>query len=123
MDETGSDDEKPVSWVGSSLADIREFPESARRDAGFELNLVQKGEQPTDFKYMKSVGSGVYEIRVRGEDSDQYRVMYIAKYEEAVFVLHAFQKTSSETEKKDIDLARDRLKAVKQHVRRSEKAQ
>jgi phage-related protein len=123
MDEADSEEEKPVSWVGSSLADIREFPESARKDAGFELNLVQKGEQPTDFKYMKSVGSGVYEIRVRGEDSDQYRVMYIAKYEEAVFVLHAFQKTSSETEKKDIDLARDRLKAVKQHVRRSEKAQ
>ncbi|MCS3666414.1 phage-related protein [Salinibacter ruber] len=121
--DTDSDEEKPVFWAGSSLDDIREFPKSARRDAGFELSLVQKGEQPTDFKYMNSVGSGVYEIRVRGEDSDQYRVMYIAKYEEAVFVLHAFQKTSSETEKRDIDLAKDRLKGVKQYVRSSKKTQ
>jgi phage-related protein len=121
MDEEQADDEKPVAWVGSSLDDIREFPASARRDAGFELNLVQLGEQPSDFRYMKSVGSGVYEIRVRGEDSDQYRVMYVAKYEEAIFVLHAFQKTTQETEQKDIDLARDRLKAVKDHVRRSQK--
>jgi phage-related protein len=121
MDEEQADDEKSVAWVGSSLDDIRKFPASARRDAGFELNLVQLGEQPSDFRYMKSVGSGVYEIRVRGEDSDQYRVMYVAKYEEAIFVLHAFQKTTQETEQKDIDLARDRLKAVKDHVRRSQK--
>ncbi|WP_251923420.1 type II toxin-antitoxin system RelE/ParE family toxin [Salinibacter ruber] len=122
MDEEQADDEKPLRFVGSSREALRDFPESARKDAGIELYMVQKGEQPTDFKYMKSVGSGVYEIRVRGEDSDQYRVMYIAKHDEAVFVLHAFQKTSQETEQKDIDLARDRLKAVEEHVRQEQRA-
>ena len=116
------DEEKPLRFVGSSREALREFPESARKDAGFELFLVQKGEQPSDFKYMGSVGSGVYEIRVRGQDTDQYRVMYVAKHDEAVFVLHAFQKTSQETEQKDIDLARNRLKAVEEYVRQNQKA-
>lgn len=123
MDDLEADEEKPIKWVGSSRQDVRGFPEKARKEVGFELYLVQVGEQPTDFKYMKSVGSGVYEIRVRGEDGDHYRVMYVAKFEEAIFVLHAFQKTSSETEQKDIDLARNRLQAVKQYLREREEVQ
>lgn len=123
MSTTSDDEEEPILWAGSSLDDLRDFPEAARKDAGFELHLVQHGEQPTDFKYMNSVGSGVYEIRVRGDEGDQYRVMYVAKFDGAIFVLHAFQKTSFETEQKDIDLARDRLKSVKRYVRKRQSVQ
>ena len=109
-----SEEDKPIAaWMGSSLKDLREFPEEVRREAGFELRQVQRGEQPSDFKYMQSVGSGVQEIRLRGQHGDHYRVMYIAKFEEGIYVLHAFQKTSAKTEQRDIDLAKSRLQAVK----------
>lgn len=121
---SASDEDQPiVAWMGSSRKDIREFPEEVRREAGFELRQVQRGEQPSDFKYMGSVGTGVYEIRLRGEHGDHYRVMYIAKYEEGIYVLHAFQKTSRETEQKDIDLARSRLQDVESLRRERQETQ
>lgn len=107
--------EKEVRWVGRSRNDIQNFPDDARKRAGYELQKVQLGKRPKDFKPMKSVGSGVREIRIRDGDSNHYRVMYIAKYEEAVYVLHAFHKTTRATEDKDIKLARKRLKAVKRY--------
>lgn len=109
-----SEEDKPIAvWMASSLNDIREFPEEVRREAGFKLRQVQRGEQPSDFKYMQSVGSGVQEIRLRGEHGDHYRVMYIAKFEEVIYVIHAFEKTSAKTEQKDIELAKSRLQDVK----------
>lgn len=80
--------DKPIQWLGSSLEDLSNFPESARRRAGFQLRAVQNGEDPSDFKPMSVVGAGVQEIRIRTEDA--YRIFYIAKFEEAVYVLHAF---------------------------------
>jgi len=98
---------KPITFVDSSLDDLRDFPQSARREAGFQLDKVQKGEDPDDWKPMSSIGSGVCEIRVRDE-AGAFRVIYVAKFAEAVYVLHAFQKKTQKTSQKDLDLAKDR---------------
>ena len=102
--------EKPLRWVGSSLEDLRAFPAEARREAGYQLYRVQLGMMPDDWKSMTSVGRGVYEIRVR--TAGEHRVFYIARFEEAVYVLHAFQKRTQRTRKADIDLGALRLAEV-----------
>lgn len=99
--------EKPVSWLGSSLEDLRAFPEDARRIAGHELGRVQQGLLPTDWRPMASVGPGVIEIRVHTRV--EHRVFYIAKFEEAIYVLHAFQKQTRKTPQAEIVLAQKRL--------------
>lgn len=101
---------KPVVWFGDSLARVREFSPDARREAGYQLGLVQAGEEPSDWKPMPSVGLGVYEIRVRA--SEAYRVVYVAKFAEAVYVLHAFEKKSRKTGRLDIELARQRFRRL-----------
>jgi phage-related protein len=98
---------KPLCFLGDSLKSLRDFPEDARQDAGYQLDKVQHGEQPDDFKPMPSIGRGVEEIRVR-DDSGAYRVIYTARLADAVYVLHAFQKKTQATAKRDIDLARAR---------------
>lgn len=103
--------ESPLFWVGSSKKDLMGSPEEARREAGYQLHRVQHGEMPSDYKYMRSVGKGAYEIRIK-ESGDEYRVIYVAKFEEGVYVLHAFQKTTRKTEQKDIDLARRRYQKI-----------
>ena len=99
---------KPVRFLGDSLERLREFPEDARNDAGYQLEQVQRGEQPDDFKPMSSIGKGVEEIRVR-DDSGIYRVIYTARIADAVYVLHAFQKKTQATSKRDIAIARERF--------------
>jgi len=101
---------KALKFVGSSLDNLRDFPDEARRAAGFELRAVQNGLDPSDWKPMQSVGPGVREIRIHvlGE----WRVLYVAKLAEAVYVLHAFQKKGRKTSKNDIELARKRLKEI-----------
>lgn len=98
---------KPLFWVGSSLDDIRRFPQDARRLAGHQLHLVQQGLEPADWKPMPSVGAGVYELRIHTRL--EHRVFYIAKLPEGVYVLHAFQKRTRKTPQADIELARTRL--------------
>ena len=99
--------EKPVSWLGSSLEDVRAFPEDARRAAGYQLGRVQQGLLPTDWKPMTTVGPGVIEIRVHTRVD--HRIFYVAKFEEAVYVLHAFEKQARQTPQPEIELARKRL--------------
>jgi phage-related protein len=99
---------KPVRFLGDSLKCLRDFPEDARQDAGYQIDKVQRGQQPDDFKPMPSIGKGVEEIRVR-DDSGIFRVIYTARLAEAVFVLHAFQKKTRTTATRDIDLARARF--------------
>ncbi|MBI5586638.1 MAG: type II toxin-antitoxin system RelE/ParE family toxin [Deltaproteobacteria bacterium] len=101
---------KPLRFVGSSLDELRGFPEEARRVAGFELRAVQNGLEPRDWKAMQSVGPGVNEIRIHvlGE----WRVLYVAKLTDAIYVLHAFQKKGQKTNKKEIELARQRLRQI-----------
>ncbi len=105
----GPQKKKPITFLGSSLNDLRDFPEDARTDCGYQLDKVQSGEQPDDFKPMASIGKGVEEIRVKDENGI-YRVIYAARFEEAVYVLHAFQKKTEKTSQKDIDLAKARFK-------------
>jgi phage-related protein len=102
--------DNPILWVGSSLNDLRAFPEDARRMAGFELRRVQQGLQPTDYKPMATVGPGVEEIRVHTEQ--EHRVFYVARFEEGVYVLHAFEKRSRKTPVREIEVARVRLQDV-----------
>ena len=101
---------KPLKFVASSLDDLRNFPDEARRAAGFELHAIQSGLEPSDWKPMQVVGSGVMEIRIHilGE----WRIIYVAKHHEAVYVLHAFQKKTRKTGRQDIDLARQRYKQI-----------
>lgn len=102
---------KLLEFVGSSLDDLREFPAEARRAAGFELDFVQRGLEPSDWKPMKGVGAGVREIRIHvlGE----WRVLYVAKFAESVYVLHAFQKKTQKTTGEDIELARTRYRKIR----------
>lgn len=99
--------EKPLAWLGSSLADVRAFPADAKRAAGYQLGRVQQGLMPDDWKPMTTVGAGVYEIRIH--TGLEHRVFYVAKYEEAVYVVHAFEKRTARTREADIALARVRL--------------
>ena len=101
---------KLITWCGDSLRRIREFPEKARHDAGYQLNRVQHGIDPEDGKPMPTVGLSVREIRIHEEG--EYRVLYLAKFAEAVYVLHAFSKKTRKTPKRDIDLAGERFRAV-----------
>lgn len=98
---------KPIRFLGDSLKRLREFPEDPRQDAGFQLDKVQRGEQPDDFKPMPAIGKGIEEIRVR-DDSGAYRVIYTARMADAVYVLHAFQKKTQATSRRDIELAKER---------------
>jgi phage-related protein len=98
---------KPLRFLGNSLECLRQFPEDARHDAGYQLEQVQHGKQPSDFKPMSSIGKGVKELRV-WDDSGTYRVVYIARFAEAVYVLHAFQKKTRATSERDLELARTR---------------
>lgn len=102
---------KPLYFVGSALEDLRAFPQSPRREAGYQLDRVQSGLEPSDWKQMTSVGRSVREIRIQHQG--QYRVIYVAKIENAVYVLHAFQKKTQKTRQQDIEIARQRLKAIR----------
>ena len=101
---------KALEFVGPSLDDLREFPAEARRAVGFELGFVQRELDPSDWKSMNEVGAGVREIRIHvlGE----WRVLYVAKFAEAVYVLHALQKKTQKTRKEDIELARTRYRQI-----------
>lgn len=99
---------KPIEFLGDSLRSLREFPDDAKHDAGYQLDRVQHGLQPDDFKPMPTIGKGVEEIRVR-DDSGAYRVIDTARLADAVYVLHAFQKKTQATSKRDIELAKQRF--------------
>jgi len=98
---------KKIQFLGDSLKCLRDFPEDAKQDAGYQLDKVQRGEPPDDFKPMHSIGKGVEEIRV-WDESGTYRVIYTARLVEAVYVLHAFQKKTQATSKRDIELVSKR---------------
>ena len=101
---------KRIVWLGDSLDRLREFAATASHEACYQLERVQAGEEPADWKPMPSVGLGVNELRVR--IGGAYRVIYMAKFVEAVYVLHAFQKKSRKTARMDIELARKRFTAL-----------
>lgn len=104
---------KPITFCGSSLDDLRAFPQSVRREAGYQLDRVQRGLEPDNWKPMQSVGPGVQEIRIR-DAAGAFRILYVAKRAEAVYVLHCFQKKTQKTRKADLDLAEQRYRDLLQ---------
>jgi phage-related protein len=107
---------KPVSFIGNSLDALRSFPDCARREAGFQIDRLQRDLDPDDWKPMKTIGAGVREIRVR-DASGAFRVIYIATLEDAVYILHAFQKKTEATSKRDLDLATTRFRDLMRRQR------
>jgi len=103
---------KPITFLGDSLNTIRQFPSDVRREAGHQLDRVQFGKLPDNWKPMSSIGLGVNEIRLRNENG-AFRVIYIAKLEDAIYVLHAFEKKSQKTSQADLGLARKRLNELR----------
>jgi phage-related protein len=101
---------KQLIWLGDSLDAVKKFPDQAKRAAGHQLGLVQDGLEPSDWKPMEAVGAGIKEIRIRIEQA--YRVFYVAKFGEAVYVLHAFVKKTQKTSKSDLDLSSSRYRAL-----------
>jgi phage-related protein len=109
---------KPIIWCGDSLQRIRDFPAESRQEAGHQLRRVQSGREPEDWKPMAIVGAGVQELRIHKEG--EFRVLYVAKFAQAVYVLHAFQKKTRKTSQKDIDLSSNRYRAVLEERRRKQ---
>jgi phage-related protein len=107
---------KPIEFMGNALDDLRAFPLLIRRDVGYQLNQVQHGDEPDDWKPMPTIGKGVREIRVR-DASGAFRVVYVAKFANAVYVLHCFQKKTQKTSKADLDLAKKRLSDLEKELK------
>lgn len=113
-----SDDEllKPVEFRGMSRKDLLAFPRPAVEECGHQLYLVQTGQEPDDWKAMASVGHGCFELRV-SEESDAFRVIYVAKFSDAIYVLHCFQKKSRKTAQHDIEVAKVRYQDLLRELR------
>jgi len=97
---------KPITWLGNTHQTIKGYADNVKREIGYNLDKIQRGLYPFDWKPMNSVGSGVKEIRIHEEN--EYRVLYIAKFQESIYVLHNFVKKTEQTLKKDIRLAKQR---------------
>ncbi len=108
---------KRLDFRGSALEDLRDFPASARREAGHQLDQVQQGRDPDDWKPMSTIGQGVQEIRIRDE-AGIFRVIYVAKFADAVYVLHCFQKQTQQTSKTDLDLAKKRYRDLVKEIKK-----
>lgn len=106
---------KPIEFLGRSLDDLRGFPLAAKREAGHQLDKVQHGHEPDDWKPMNTIGKGVKEIRIR-DTAGAFRVIYVAKFADAVYVLHCFQKKAERTSKTDLDLAQKRYLCLLQEL-------
>lgn len=108
---------KQVKFAGSSLDDLREFPKPACQEVGQEIARLQVGLKPSNWKPMTTIGPGASEIRVHDE-SGAYRVIYVAKFADAIHILHCFQKKTQKTSASDLEIARTRYAAVAAEDRR-----
>jgi phage-related protein len=102
---------KPVVFLAKTRDWLRAFPDKAKQQAGNELNELQQGRLPSDWKPMPNVGAGALEIRVH--KPHEHRVICIAKFPEAIYVLNAFEKKTQKTPKKELDLARRSYAEIK----------
>lgn len=110
-------DSKLIEFLGTALDDLRAFPVSARREAGYQLDQVQQGGEPDDWKPMGTVGQGVREIRIR-DQAGAFRVIYTAKFANTLYVLHCFQKKTQKTGRTDLDLAAKRYRDLLKEIER-----
>jgi phage-related protein len=106
---------KDVEFRGTALADLRRFPAPARREAGYQIDRVQHGEDPDDWKPMNTIGPGVREIRIR-DAAGAFRVIYVARFAAAIYVLHCFQKKTQKTSKADLDMAQKRFRDLQKEL-------
>ena len=97
---------KQITWLGNTYQSVKSYSGIVRQEIGYNLDKVQRGQDPHDWKPMISVGSGVKEIRIH--EDKEYRVLYVAKFEESIYILHSFIKKTEQTLKKDIELAKQR---------------
>jgi phage-related protein len=102
--------EKPIQWLGDSRDRLRRFPQAARREIGYQLSLIQAGRSAIDWKPIPFVGPGVIEIRVHAEG--EFRVFYVAKFEDAVYVLHVFAKKTRKASSLDVELGKKRYREL-----------
>jgi phage-related protein len=103
-------DSKPIQWLGDSRDRLRRFPQAARREIGYQLSLIQAGRSAGDWKPIPLVGAGVIEIRVHAEG--EYRVFYLARFEDAVYVLHVFAKKTRKASSLDVELGKKRYREL-----------
>jgi phage-related protein len=108
---------RSVEFRGSALDDLRAFPTAARREAGHQLDQVQQGRDPDDWKPMTVIGPGVRELRIRDE-AGAFRVIYVTKFEDAIYVLHCFQKKTQKAGKADLELATKRYRDLAKEMNR-----
>jgi phage-related protein len=108
-------------FIGNSVDDLRAFPSAARQRSGYQLHLVQSGQDPLDWKPMAAIGAGCREIRIR-DTGGAYRVFYVATIGEKVYVLHCFEKKSQQTRKSDLDIGKHRYKKMKEMISAEEKS-
>jgi len=105
-----------IHWEGNSREVLTDFPDSIRADLGFSLWQLQQGEMPaSSTRRMESVGSGVWELKERDERK-WYRVMYLARIDNVIYVLHCFEKQSRKTDRRDLETAKERLTRVRQRL-------
>lgn len=97
---------KKITWLGDTHETVKSYSSIVKQEIGHNLDKVQRGQKPYDWKPMSSVGRGVEEIRIH--EKNEYRVLYIAKFKESIYVLHTFIKKTQQTLKRDIDLAKHR---------------
>ncbi|HEY9755513.1 MAG TPA: type II toxin-antitoxin system RelE/ParE family toxin [Oculatellaceae cyanobacterium] len=110
-----AEDPKTVIWRPENLrAEIKKkWPVDVRENVGFQLQRVQFGKEPNNYRTMPSIGAGVYEIKVQDDDKKQFRLIYVAKFAEAIYVIHVITgKTTERTSPQDIELAKQRLKQI-----------
>jgi len=117
-------EEKEVIWWPQSLTDEikNDWPQAMKKEGGFQLGRVQQGLDPNNYRPMPSIGAGVKEIKLQDDDKSQYRLIYVAKFEEAIYVFHVItKKTSETTSTRDITLAKKRLSEITEHRKKSKK--
>lgn len=117
-----NDHRKKIAWLGNTHDEILDLDETSRSELGYQLYRLQCGLEPDDFKSMKTVGSGVYEIRVCDNlNKNKTRCFYVAKYEQAIFVLHVFKKDSEKTKERDLEIGKKRFKMMTDLIKKGSK--
>ena len=123
MDPVPPEPKNVIWWPESLTDDIRkDWPASMKQQGGYQLFLVQQGLEPNNYRVMPTIGAGVKEIKLQDDDKSQYRIIYVAKYDEAIYVFHVItKKTTETTSKPDIELAKKRLAEITEHRKKSKK--
>lgn len=112
-----AEDEKELRFWGASYNELMAFPRTVIQDVGYQLGRIQQGREPNDWKWMQSIGAGVQEISL-WDASGTFRVIYVVKFEDAIYVLRCFQKKSQKTPDTEINLAKARLSDLIKELRK-----